>query len=422
MALTLRDEALTHPHVPFNFIIGILDGGFFGFAMGFASFAAVIPLFVDRLTDSALLIGLVPAIHNVGWQFPQLFTAGWVARARRFKPLVMWLTIHERIPFIGMALVAWFLPRLGPQTALVLLFALLVWQGVGGGLAANPWQNMITRIIPRGLHGTFYGVQAASSNALGGLAAVLSGLVLDRLYTPANFALCFLVAAASMGVSLIVLGQTREEAGQTEPPAIPRTSWADARHILREDHSFRAFLAVRFLSQFANMAFAFYLIYAVKTFGMSPAQAGIMTGVLLVSQVLSGPLMGRFGDRWSHRGVMALGALAAAASALLAWRADSAQWFYLVFLLEALAITATWIVPLALTVRFARRDSDRPLYIGLSNTIAAPATILAPVLGGLIADAAGFHLTFLLTAGFALLMAAALAVLVREPELHPVEP
>ena len=23
MALTLRDEALTHPHVPFNFIIGI---------------------------------------------------------------------------------------------------------------------------------------------------------------------------------------------------------------------------------------------------------------------------------------------------------------------------------------------------------------------------------------------------------------
>jgi len=31
------------------------------------------------------LIGLVPAIHNMSWQLPQLFTAGWLADAAGFE-------------------------------------------------------------------------------------------------------------------------------------------------------------------------------------------------------------------------------------------------------------------------------------------------------------------------------------------------
>ncbi len=381
---------------------------------------AVIPLFVSGLTDSALLIGLIPAIHAVGWQLPQLFTAGWVSRATLYKPLVMWTTIHERLPFLGLALVALFSPQLGAQMTLLLLFTLLVWQGVAGGLAANPWQNMITKIIPSGLHGTFFGVQAAASNALGGLAAILSGLVLENVEAPGNFALCFLIAALSLGVSYFVLAQTREHEGPPRPVAPPTSVWREAGHVLRSDRNFAVFLGVRFLSQFASMAFAFYLIYAVVEFGMSAAVAGIMTGVLLLAQVAAGPLMGRWGDRWSHRGVMIIGALAASLSAVIALEAGGLEWFYLVFLLEAIAIVSIWVVPMPLTVRFARRDEDRPLYIGLSNTFTAPATILAPILGGWIADHAGFHLTFGLSAGFALLMALALAVMVREPETHSV--
>ena len=82
-------EAYIQKHLRFNFIIGLFDGGFFGLGIGFASFTAIIPLFVHHLTDSVLLIGLVPAIHNMGWQLPQLFTAGWLARERTFKPLTL---------------------------------------------------------------------------------------------------------------------------------------------------------------------------------------------------------------------------------------------------------------------------------------------------------------------------------------------
>ena len=99
-------------HLKHNLIVNILDGAFFGLAIGFASYVTVIPLFVNSLTDSATLVGLVPAIHAVGWQLPQLFTAARVTRLRRVKPMVMWMTVQERLPFIGMAIIAWFVPSL----------------------------------------------------------------------------------------------------------------------------------------------------------------------------------------------------------------------------------------------------------------------------------------------------------------------
>ena len=99
-------EKQIRKHLRYNVFVSILDGSSFGLAMGFGSFSTILPLFVSHLTNSATLIGLVPAIHAVGWQLPQLFTAGRVARLRRYKPTVILATIHERLPFLGLMVVA----------------------------------------------------------------------------------------------------------------------------------------------------------------------------------------------------------------------------------------------------------------------------------------------------------------------------
>ena len=203
-------EAYIQKHLRFNFTIGMLDGGFFGLGMGFASFSAIIPLFVHHLTDSALLIGLVPAIHNIGWQLPQLLMAGWMSRVRRYKPLVLWMTIHERVPFLGLAVVALLVPRLSNSTILVLTFLLLIWQGCGAGLAANPWTSMISKVIPHDLLGTFFGTQSAAFNALAGTSAIFAGLILDRVAAPSNFSICFALTFVSMAFSYLFLSMTRE--------------------------------------------------------------------------------------------------------------------------------------------------------------------------------------------------------------------
>ena len=408
-------EAHIQKHLRFNFIVGMFDGGFFGLGAGFASFAAIIPLFVSQLTHSALLIGLVPAIHNVGWQLPQLLTAGWISRAKRYKPLMLWMTIHERVPYLGLAIVALYVPFTTKQTALIMTFLMLIWQGLGSGLAANPWMNMVTKVMPQELHGTFFGTQSAAYNGMAGLSAIIAGLILEKMATPYNYSLCFALTFGFMCVSYAFLSTTREPESPPNPSDPSYTYLDQSLEILKRDTNFQIFLGIRMLSQFAAMGFAFYVIYAVRQFGMSDAAAGIMVAILLIGQVILSPLMGRWGDRWSHRGMMSLGALGAALSALLAWRATSASWFYAVYILEAIATVAIWTVPNALSVSFAKNEEERPLYIGLSNTLCAPVTILAPVLGGWLADAASFGATFIISAVCGVLMTATLWFVMKEP-------
>src|SRR6185503_17288015 len=120
----------------YNVTVGLSDGGFFGLALGFASFGTILPLFVASMTDSATLIGLVPAIHSAGWLLPQLFTAKHTSRLRRYKRTVLINTIHERVPFLGFAIVALLIPKIGLEIGLALAFLLLIWQGLEIGRAS----------------------------------------------------------------------------------------------------------------------------------------------------------------------------------------------------------------------------------------------------------------------------------------------
>jgi predicted MFS family arabinose efflux permease len=108
------------------------------------------------------------------------------------------------------------------------------------------------------------------------------------------------------------------------------------------------------------------------------------------------------------------GSFAVTLSSLLAWGAPSIGWLYPVFILSGLANVAYWTIGMAITVEFGD-EQTRPTYIGLSNTLVAPATILAPLLGGWLVDAAGFQATFLISAVGGLVIALLLFWLVRDP-------
>ncbi len=402
-------------NVRFNFTVNVLDGALFGLGMGFTSYVTVIPLFVSGLTDSSILIGLVAAMHSIGWQLPQLLTANLVSRLRRYKPLVLLMTLNERVPFFALALVALALPSLGKNVALLLAFVLITWQAMGSGLTGNAWQTMIAKIMPSSLRGTFYGAQSSAANLLSSGSAVLGGIILTQVAAPNNFALCFLLTGTCMMVSMTFLATTREPEG---PPSHEvRRSRREFRgalmQILRRDVSFRLFLGARMLSQIASIGSAFFTVFAVRQFSMDAGTAGVMTGVLMIAQTIANPIFGWLGDRYSHRLMFAVGILMAGASAAIAMIAPSLEWFYVVFALAGFAGAGLWTTAMALTVEFGT-EADRPAYIGLANTLTAPATLVAPLLAGWLADAVSYQAMFGVAA-FSGLLTAALAYIMPEP-------
>lgn len=398
-----------------NFLVNLADGGFFGAALGFASFITIIPLFVSQFTNSAILIGLIPAIHSVGWQLPQLFTANRVSRLTRYKPAVILLTSQERLPFLLLAIVAWISPSIGIEWTLTLIFLLLIWQGLGGGLTANPWQSMIAKIIPGNLIGTFFGAQSASANLLASLTAISAGVILERQNSPLDFTLCFLLASSAMAISWFFLALTREEERKFELPVISSLEFRDKiTKIWRQNKNFRSFLIARMLTQFAAIGFAFYTVYAVRELGMRETTIGIMTALLMATQILANPIMGWFGDRRGHRLILEIGVICTMISAILAWWAPNANWFYLVFIMAGIANATLWTIPMAMTIEFCE-ESERPAYIGMANTFIAPFTFLAPLFGGWLADNAGFPAAFLASAFFGLATAIVLHLAVSDP-------
>jgi MFS family permease len=414
MEMPTLEESI-RKHLKFNITVNLLDGAFFGLGWGFGSFGTIVTLFVSRMTHSALLIGLIPAIHAVGWQLPQLFMANSISRLRRYKPMVMWMTIHERLPFLGLALIALFMVTLGNKAALGLTFIILIWQGLGAGFTANGWQSLVAKIIPPEMRGTFFGAQGALANVLISVAAISAGYILSKVQDPLNFAICFTLTIVGMGFSMMFLGLTREPVDNEKTiPEHQASPWKGGWEVLRRDRNFSAFLGVRLISQFATMGFAFYIVYGLQRFGMSDLTAGFLTAAVTLTQMVANIVMGWLGDRFGHRAMLISGSVAVVLSSLMAWGAPSLIWMYPVFILSGLANVAYWTIGMAITAEFGSEET-RPTYIGLSNTLVAPFTIIAPLLGGWIADMAGFQTTFMLSAIGGLITAVLLIWLVRDP-------
>ena len=179
------------------------------------------------------------------------------------------------------------------------------------------------------------------------------------------------------------------------------------KDILKNDKPFLGFLISRVLFQLGMMSFAFYIIYGVRFIHMSIATAGIMTGVLSFTMVIANPILGWVADHWSHRRVFEFGAICAGLSSLIILIAPTEGWFVAIMILDGIAGTAFWTIGIAYTLEFGD-DLSRPTYIGIANTLGAPIAILAPIIGGVLADHAGYSATFLVSIALSLITAVVL--------------
>lgn len=341
--------------------------------------------------------------------------AGHVARLPQYKPLVIILTIQERLPFLGLA-VTTFIPRIGFTAGLILAFLMLIWQGIGAGLTASPWQMMIHKVISPDYLATFFGIQGAASNLLASGGAIAAGIILDRIAYPTNYGITFLACCVWLVVSWFGLNSTHEPAHIVAPlPEVQLSTWSRTVAILKKDRNFSWLLVCRMLSQFGMMAFSFYMVHVVKNLGASELQAGILTSVLMTVSVVMNVFLGWLADRWSRLRVLEIGLVAMFLSALVAWLAPEFSWFYLVMALTGVANTALWTIMMALTLQFGT-DEERPTYVGMANTLVAPVTILAPLFGGWLANLSGYQATFMAATFFSVICILAVHFLIRDPK------
>jgi MFS family permease len=400
-----------------NMVANVSDGTLWLFGFAFLSAATILPVYFVHLSSSTFLLGLIPAMLDLGWFLPQLFTAQHVEQLPRKKPLVALLGFIERLPFLLMAGGALWFARLPQAIAVTLFFVLMAMRSLASGLVATPWQEMIARVIPVRWRGRFFGLSNGLGGALGLVGSAIAAVLLAELPYPENFALCFLIGFIFTGLSWVALLFTVEPA---QPP-LPRPVATSYRKrlfaILRDDHNFREYLISRSAGYMGGMASGFFAVYGVERFQLADAQAAIFTAVMSAAGMLSNALWGFMGDRRGHKLAMECSTALWAVALLVALAARSVWVYYTVFALVGAANAGFILSDLSITMEFGP-EAQRPTYIGLARTLSAPFLFVAPLIGGAVAQVSGYAWMFGLALALTLTSLVLLRQRVTEPRHH----
>jgi MFS family permease len=385
-----------------NFAVNLADGACFFLGLSFISSSTVVPLFISKLTDSPLPIGLASMIAQGGWYLPQLFTANVVEKMPRRKPVVVRIGFFsERIPRSA-------------SLALVLFLAFYAWQQLGGGIIATAWQDMIARCFPVDRRGRFWGITTFVGTATGIFGAALTTRILSALPFPVNFAYVFAAAALSITASWFFISLTREPVPpMTAPRRTNRQFWAGVSDILRHDHNFRRFLVARLTLAMGNMGWGFVTVAAVQRWRVADSSVGVYTAALLLGQTLGNVVFGFLADRFGHKLSLEFSGLTACLAFAMAWLAPGPAWYYAVFVLLGITLGAVIVSGILVSMEFCE-SQQRPTYAGIVNTSVGLISVLAPLLGVWLAGI-GYDLLFTLSAAVNLVALILMRWWVQEP-------
>jgi MFS family permease len=391
-----------------NAIYFMLDNLLFTIAISIIGATTVIPDFIRHLTNSEILIGLSSSLFTVGYTLPQLFVARYIVRYERKK----WWFVGPNIPvrfmiLIFAGIVAW-LGKDRPGLILGIFFVCYTIAAFGDGLVGVPWADLTATSLDDRWRARMLGIPVAVSGViLLGITPLVSLVLGDRgPGFPNNYAILFGLAGGLFVISILPGIFIHELPGGKAVEKLPSLGefFPEIGRVLRTDGPFRAYIVLRVLTNLFMMAAPFYIGYATVTLGLS---SDVAVPVLLAMQTAGG-IGGALLYTWigAHNNVLFI-RIAMASAVLLPICALMAGWIgplplYFGILLSGLSTGGNlfscymnWVV------KYARHD-QRPIYVGLANTISAIVSIIAPFIGGALAQSAGYRPLFVVSLVIAL--------------------
>lgn len=413
---SIRPQDNVHPEVArlfrHNAIMNTFDISFFFMADSFWAINTIMPVFAATLTNSAFIIGLMPAIVNAGWFLPQMFMAKHISKMSEVVPYSKKMGRLERIPYLFFIVLALLLPIIGKKAGLAMLIFVMIWRGIGGGMSALPWQETMARVIPLSHRARFFGFSRVIGQVFGVVGSAIMALILARIEYPYNYAVGFGVAVVIQWLSYAFYHQNREpnlnipqeRDTQNEIP-VETTQTAPVpgiMDILHQDGNFRLYIFARALSFFGNMATAFIAVYAIQAFGLNDEQAAVFTGVLFAAGIFGYALWGAIGDRIGPKNIVAFSFVAWAAALLVAILTSTVWVYYLVFVFFGIYSAGIGVGDSMLIMELSD-DRLRPTYLGMARTLTGAFLLLAPILAGWLVDDFGYVVMFWVALGFTLI-------------------
>ncbi len=413
-------DAFVEKNFVHNFLSGVVHGTFFQLSSAFASPSTVLPAFINTLTGSKAMVGLVMAIAAGGGYAAQLPSAKFLEPKPYKRPALM--------VAISIRLVSWFLIAgmtylwgvSHPQLILGVFVGLLSIFSMAGGLGSVAYGDVIAKAIPTRRRGRFAGTRYL----LGSLLAIGAGFLVrwilqrDDLFPyPANFALIFFGSAVSLSIAFFGFWSIREPVDPVRGETLCyRAFLRQAKALWSHYDNFRLFIFNQLISEAFQISIPFYVLYAKHDLHISTASVGLFIIGQLLGGVAGNLFWGFLGDHHGNKLVIVISSLLLLTIPLAALLAPAGMGliFVTVYLLMGFVIAGRRIGYGNYLLEITAPDV-RSTCIALNGTLLIP-TAFYPIIGGILASIFSYRSLFWLTVLLALL-AFVISWLLREPRL-----
>ena len=404
------EATLSQSEVRRSFALGVFNGALFNFASRLIDPPLVLTWFVSQLTPSNLLVGMVSPLGTAAWLLPQVFFSPRVQRMQRKMRSYSIAGVIRVSIWLLLAGMLWFVDQ--PALLLLTFFVLYTTAWLVGGMAGLSFFDVVAKTIPTTRRGSLF----AWRQFIGGLLGLGAGWVVTRILNqpglpfPQGHAVLFLLYGLTIAPAVGAFSAIREPAG--EPGIDPQSLNEQLRRalsVLRRDDVYRRYMAARLALGLAEIALPFYAVYAKRVLGAPDGMVGVYVAARVAAQLLFNLPWGWLSDRQGNQAVMRLMSAGGGLAALLAiglvvlvnLAHPEGRWLpYLVvplFLLNGAVLPAKVLSGSNFLLELVPAG-ERPLYLGLSNTMMG-VVVLISGLGGLVIDLLGFTGLFVLAAG-----------------------
>lgn len=395
-----------------NFILLVIDGATFAFAVSLLSETTIIPAFVSALTGSSLLVGLVAATFAVGRYLPQLVGAHLVMGRTRRKPLFLVIVAAERVGVLAIAISASLIDVLPNAVVLLIFFVSFGLYAITTGLIGPVYGDFVAKALTKA-RGWFFGVVQLLGGILGFTAALWAERILKAQGFPEGNQTLFWTSFALSMLSVAFVVALKEEPYphvQPRPPFL--NTLGQIPKIIRADKNFTRFLSARAVMALSTLGIGFVVVDGLVDW-ISASDVAVLAAVFILSQAVIGFFLGMVGNYWGWRIVVITGGALITLGMVGAMVADSLLAYVLVFVALGGANAVTVIGDPNMSIEIAS-TSRTGLYIGATSTLLAPFFIFGPLIAGVLVPLVGYDAIFVV-AGVLALASVLLAFRITEP-------
>jgi len=401
-----------------NWLLSLFNGIITSAPSGLVNTSTIIPIFINTLTPSKWIIGLISGLEGAGWFLPQFF----IANAIEHFPRKRWLydiMTYFRVGFFLLAGLIVYLSYNHNKFLILTLFTLfMAFHYLTSGVAAIPFLSITHDTIPSERRGTLWAYRIFFGSILISLTSLIVKPILKHWRFPTNYSMLFLIAGIVFFIGFYLFSLSWEPRLKSPPPKKPLPSYIkETIDIIKGSADYRAVLYMRFAMTIWGLSTPFYVIFAVTYLGFDKSSIGLLFAVIQIGTTALTPLWGWISDHKGNRLVLigcSLSGFLVPVIPLIAYRFHQYSIFliYVLFFLFGVIMGGSWMGYTNYVMEISP-PKRIPIYLGFTNTFVGLTMLLSPI-GGLIADLTNLQTLFVISFIGGLIMLY-LSVRLREP-------